>query len=463
MDIKPIGLLVLLFTNSLCLGQNFFFGADQSYVNEMEDCGERYFEDQQEKDVHQIFADHGCNLVRLRLWHTPSWYDMLNQGKRYSDIEDVKKSIRRVKEAGMQVLLNFHLSDNWADPSKQIIPSAWMEIADETELLADSLYGYVSRTMKELKTENLLPEMVQIGNETNRGILLTPEQNQTWQMEWPRNAQLFNAAIQAVRDFERNENSNVKIALHFAAPSEIEWLAEEFASNGVVDFDIIAMSYYWAWHRPTTIEEAGATIERLRNKYPSKEVLVVETGYPWTLENNDNAPNIINAVQNEYGPASPMSQKQWLIDLTQEVIDKGGIGVIYWEPSWVSTTCWNQWDQGSHQDHATFFDFDNNLLQPGGIDFMNHDYSFATSVNRTGSKEVNYLIQTGPRTFEIEQNQMVENTSFEVIDSTGKSVYQISSITQSQINLSWLPAGNYIAVLQSHFKSKRVIQKIILP
>ena len=71
----------------------FFVGADLSYVNEMEGCGVVYREKGVAKDPYRIFADNGCNLVRLRLWHTPSWYDTLNGGKRYSDFSDVRRSI----------------------------------------------------------------------------------------------------------------------------------------------------------------------------------------------------------------------------------------------------------------------------------------------------------------------------------------------------------------------------------
>ena len=75
--------------------QEFKFGADLSYVNEMEDCGVNYLQEGEEKDVYQIFNDFGCNLLRYRLWHTPSWYDTLNTGQRYSDLDDVKKSINQ--------------------------------------------------------------------------------------------------------------------------------------------------------------------------------------------------------------------------------------------------------------------------------------------------------------------------------------------------------------------------------
>ena len=129
--------LLLLLSNTL-LAQNFYFGADMSYVNEMEACGVTYYENQQAKDPYDIFASHGCNLVRLRLWHTPSWYDVLNEGQRYSDLADVKMAIARAKERDLEVLLDFHLSDNWGDPSKQLVPKAWLSVVDDTQLLKDS-------------------------------------------------------------------------------------------------------------------------------------------------------------------------------------------------------------------------------------------------------------------------------------------------------------------------------------
>lgn len=361
------------------IAQTFYFGADLSYVNEMEDCGVVYKEQGQPKDPYQIFADHNCNLVRLRLWHTPAWYDTLNNGQRYSDFVDVRASIQRAKAAGMQVLLDFHLSDAWADPSKQLVPAAWLGVVGNLPLLKDSLYNYVSSTLLALEAEGLLPEMVQIGNETNKGILLSPADNAVWTLDWNRNSQLFNRAIQAVRDVGSSTGKNIKVALHIAGPADAGWLMQGFWNNGVTDFDVIGLSYYWAWHMPTSIADAGNIVAQLRQTYPGKEVMIFETGYIWTTESNDNAGNIIGSVHPDYAPASPANQRLWLIDLTQEVIDRGGSGVIYWEPAWVSSPCWTPWGQGSHQEHATYFDFQNNLLDSGGIGFMTHDYPGATA------------------------------------------------------------------------------------
>lgn len=350
--------------------QTFYQGADLSYINEMEDCGVVYKENKVAKDPYKIFADHNCSLVRLRLWHSPSWYDTLNEGKRYSDLNDVKKSIKRAKMENMQVLLDFHLSDNWADPSKQVIPAAWSGVVDDTAILKDSLYQYIYQTLEALNQADLLPEMIQIGNETNRGILLAQTVNDAgWALDWNRNSTLFNSGIQAVRDFETANEVAIAIVLHVAGPAEVDWFIENFMANGVTDFDIIGISYYEQWHGKNSIAEVGTIIVELKAKY-NKELMVVETGYPWTTAGNDAANNVLNQSHPDYAPLNPSHQKKWLVDLSKSIYDNGGIGLIYWEPAWVSSACSTQWGKGAHYENASFFDFDNNLIADGGIGWM---------------------------------------------------------------------------------------------
>lgn len=366
-----LSLLVALFFTCHLHAQSFFIGPDLSYVNEMEDCGVVYREDGAAKDVYQIFKDNGSNAVRLRLWHTPAWYDTLNTGKRYSDLPDVMKAIARTKSQGMAVLLDFHLSDFWADPNRQLCPSAWLGVVNNLDLLEDSLSNYITATLLRLNAEGLMPEMVQIGNETNRGIMLSPAVDAAgWSLDWNRNSRLFKTAIQAVRAVENQTGKTIKVALHIAGPADADWLMQGFWNNGVTDFDIIGLSYYWAWHMPTSIADAGNVVAQLRQQYPGKDVMIFETGYIWTNQSNDNASNIISQVHPNYAPASPENQRRWLVDMTQEVINKGAKGVFYWEPAWVSSPCYTPWGQGSHQEHATFFDFQNNLLENGGARWM---------------------------------------------------------------------------------------------
>jgi len=437
--------LSMLIIQTTSIAQAFYFGADQSYVNEMEDCGAVYKEGNQEKELYKIYADHGCNLVRLRLWHTPSWYDTLNTGQRYSDLADVKKSIARAKANGMAVLLDFHLSDSWADPAKQLVPAAWLGVVDDLSLLQDSLYNYVFATLNTLANENLLPEMVQIGNETNRGILLSPEDNQTWTLDWDRNTALFNTGIKAVRDIEAAHTAKIQVVIHLAGPADTAWYVDNFISNGVTDFDIIGISYYWAWHKPTTIAETGTVIETLMDKYPSKEVLIVETGYIWTHEAADQANNIISEVHPDYAPASPENQRDWLIDLAKEVMAKQGLGVIYWEPSWVSTNCHTQWGQGSHQEHASFFDFENNLLLPGGIEWMTYDYGLVSTIKeKTPVRSIDFEVLGDGQVRIINKGPVGSTYQYQVTDRLGRIIREGKVAQQMMdIDLNKQAAGHY--------------------
>ncbi len=446
------------------VGQSFYFGADLSYVNEMEDCGITYYENEEAKDPYAIFADHNCNLVRLRLWHTPDWYDELNSGKRYSNLADVKKSIRRGKEQGMRVLLDFHLSDDWADPGKQVAPKAWQPVVNNLPVLSDSLYNYVYGTLNELRMEDLLPEMIQIGNETNKGILLSQEQNDAgWVLDWERNAVLFNRAIKAVRDLEEEHELSVDVMLHIAGPADTPWFIEQFIDHGVTDFDLIGMSYYWNWHSEASLQRIGEIIRDFRSTYPQYQVMIVETGYPWTIAYNDEAGNILSGTHPDFSPVSPENQAGWMIALTEEVINNDGLGVIYWEPAWVSSDCATQWGKGSHYEHATFFDFQNNLLTNGGIRWMTHEYGSLTNTNdlfiNYGLKA--YWDENGQRVI-VESDRVLDKASVRLYAPEGRLMFQrqMSSARQEFI-LSEAPTGIYF--LSIEIGKKRWSEKVFIP
>ncbi|MEL7122360.1 MAG: glycosyl hydrolase 53 family protein [Bacteroidota bacterium] len=383
-----IGIAILLvgIASSLLTAQSgpFYLGADLSYTNEMQDCEASYFAQGVEVDPYALFAERGSNLVRLRLWHTPSWYETISDKGTYSNLADVKWSISRAFDQGMEVLLDFHLSDTWADPGNQIMPLAWEPVADDLELLEDSLYNYIYSTLESLNEEGLLPQMVQIGNETNKGILLTKEKNdEGWSLDWNRNAQLFNEAIRAVKTFESDNNVEIKTVIHCAGPENAEWLFGSFIDNGVTDFDIMGLSYYWQWNQPLTNTGTADVIKKLKEDHPAYEVLIVETGYVWTQNSKDNANNVLGATHPDFSPASPENQKAWLIDLTEKTIEAGGMGVIYWEPTWVSTSCNTLWARGSHYENAVFFDFSNDLLENGGIGWLSHKYDINTTSTKS--------------------------------------------------------------------------------
>ena len=189
---------------------SFYYGADLSYANEMEDCGATYKNlDGTTTDVYQIFKNEGANLVRVRLWHNPDWTN-------YSNYNDVKETIQRAKSKGLKVLLDFHYSDTWADPSKQEIPAAWVSEINNTSALSQLLYDYTYNTLEQLSNENLLPDIVQVGNEINGMILQQGEL--VWPIDWARNSALINKGIEAVRAISAAKNKTIEVMLHVAQP-----------------------------------------------------------------------------------------------------------------------------------------------------------------------------------------------------------------------------------------------------
>lgn len=338
----------------------FYLGVDLSYVNEMDDCGAIYLENGEPQDAYQLFADHGAQLVRVRLWHNPDWTD-------YSDLEDIKRTLTRAREAGMATLLDFHYSDNWADPGKQAIPADWKELSEEE--LVQVVYDYTYQSLAELDELGLMPTFVQVGNETNSGLL-----KDVMKLDWQRDAKLFNSGIKAVRDVAAETNTNPQIILHVAQPENAGWWFKEATTNGILDFDVIGLSYYPQWSS-FSIGDLGGHVSYLRNLY-GKDVMIVETAYPWTTESVDEtASNILYQGVREY-PISIEGQRQFMIDLTQALISNGAKGVVYWEPAWVSTQCSTRWGQGSHWENATFFDFKNNNELHQGVDFLSYPYMY---------------------------------------------------------------------------------------
>ena len=339
---------------------DFYYGADLSYVNEMEDCGAIYTDmDDNIKDPFKIFYEAGANLIRIRLWHNPKWTN-------YSNYEDVKKSIRRAKSDQMKVLLDFHYSDTWADPSKQEIPSDWLNYINDTETLGDLLYNYTFDTLNNLANSGLLPDIVQIGNEINPMILQHDELK--WPIDWARNSSLINKGIKAVRDVSSKTSTNVEVMLHIAQPENGLWWFKEAYSAGISDYDWIGLSYYPIWSE-YTLNNISSPLKTLIDNY-NKRLMIVETAYPFTLKNADNANNILNEDSLISGyPASQQGQLNYLNELKKKIEEAGGEGLIYWEPAWVSTNCKTLWGQGSHWDNATLFDHNNKSTL--GMQFYN--------------------------------------------------------------------------------------------
>lgn len=351
--------------------EKFSFGADLSFVNEIEDYNGKYFDSGKQKDPFTIFSGYGANTVRVRLWHNPAWFKPLTGGKLYSELNDVEKTIRRAKENGMAVNLDLHYSDNWADPQKQEIPAAWKGLS--LAVMKDSVYNYTLNVLNYFKNKNLTPEMIQVGNETNFGML--------WPVgkvngnDYSAFAELLKSGIKAVRDFSAASIIKPQIILHQAQlQSALDWSENVISKNGVTDFDIIGLSHYSKWSTVNKMDSITLIISRLKSKY-NKKVMVVEAAYPWSTGYADNYNNFINAEAEVAGyTISKEGQLKYMIDLTQAIINGGGCGIQYWEPAWITSQMPDQWGTGSSYENCTLFDFGGHVLP--GMSYMKHAYKF---------------------------------------------------------------------------------------
>ena len=358
--------------------EGYLFGADLSYVNQVLDHGGVYMEDDLLKNPYAIFKDHGTNLVRLRIWHNPQWTKTVYSppGEQlYNDLSDVERAITEVKSQGMATLLDFHYADNWADPGKQPIPAAWLGIKD-ISVLADSVYNYTFKTLTYLNGKGLMPEFVQLGNETNCGMLYSEAPVgfpacRGCDGQWSNLRIVLNSAIKAVRDVSSNASVASKIILHVADPKNVNFFFDNIKTE-VTDYDIIGFSYYPIWHRTIAVTQLSKVIAEFREKY-QRDVIILETAYPWTAQGNDSYSNIFGSSdQLEDYPYSQDNQATLIKLINQEVIDGGGLGTVYWEPGWITSNLKDQWGTGSSWENNAFFDYDGNLN--GAINYMTEKY-----------------------------------------------------------------------------------------
>lgn len=350
-----IGLWALMVCPLGAQSAPFYRGLDLSYVNEVEDFGGVYREGGQPVEPFELFARHGANLVRVRLWVDATWTN-------YSNLADVTKTLARGRAQGMDGLLALHYSDNWADPKAQGIPASWKALSEDD--LVQKVHDYTRQTLESLDDAGVLPALVQIGNEINPGLL----KRGVLTNEWDRDVRLINAGLAAVAEVAQARGRTIGTVLHVAQPQNADWWFSQARDHGIADFDVIGLSYYPQWS-PYSVEQCGQAVEDLAQKF-GKRVLVVETGAPWTL---DRVPETASNVLNQGIPGysiRPQGQRDYLVDLTRSLARHGGAGLVYWEPAWISTKAKTRWGQGSHWENATFFDFrrDNEVLP--AIDFL---------------------------------------------------------------------------------------------
>ncbi len=281
----------------------------------------------------RFLREQGVNWVRVRLWNDP--YD--SQGKGYGggncDLDTALSLGKWATEAGLQVFLDFHYSDFWADPQKQQPPKAWAGMALEEKTAA--LEAFTRESLRALREEGVDVGMVQLGNEINGGICgeTDPEAICT----------LLKAGARAVEQTD----PEILRAVHFTDPQKgLSWAGQMLEDHGV-DYEVFAVSYYPYWHG--TPEALAQTLTALSETY-DRQVLVAETAWPHTLSEGDGHPNTIAADPEGQWPCTPEGQRQALEQVFACVRQAGrkGMGLFYWEPAWtpVPRETWDTFGSG---------------------------------------------------------------------------------------------------------------------
>ena len=333
-----LALLCCLFTQQA--SADFAKGADISWLSEQKAYGAIFKNDSgNEQDVLQILKDHDMDSVRLRVWVNPA-------DGYYSSIDDVIIKAQQAKAAGMRIMIDFHYSDSWADPGQQTKPAQWSSY--DTSGLMSAVWWHTYDSLTALKNAGITPEWVQVGNETNNGMLWeegkasVSMQNYTW---------LTNSGYDATKEVF----PNAKVIVHLANchdNANFRWIFDGLAANGG-KWDVIGASSYPTnasginWQ--TANEQCLTNLNDMVARYDT-DVMITEVGVPW---DHTEAKTIVADV----------------ISKAKAVNGNRGLGVFYWEPQ---SSNWNgytlgAWNPNTNQPTAALDAFIDNSSSNGSV------------------------------------------------------------------------------------------------
>ena len=356
---------------------DFIKGADISTLIDVEKHGGKFFDqNHKQQDAMVILKQNGFNYVRLRLWVDPKDAAGKPYGGGNNDLATTLELAKRAKAQGFKILLDFHYSDFWTDPGKQFTPKSWAKM--DYPQLKTAIHDYSRDVIAQFRQQGVVPDMVQVGNEMNGGILW-PE-GKSWGEgggEFDRLAGLLNAAISGVRADEKDP-SKIKIMLHLAEGTKndtFRWWFDEINQRNV-PYDVIGLSFYTYWNGP--ISALQTNMDDISKRY-NKDVIVVEVAYGYSTQNCDAAENSFNEKEAKDGgyPGTVQGQADFLSDMIKSLVavpDNRGKGLFYWEPTWipVNGAGWatpagmtyinDHWKEGNARENQALFSCDGQVL-----------------------------------------------------------------------------------------------------
>lgn len=334
-------LLLIAASVALAAGSSFasrhYAGGDISLLPEYETAGAVYLDydgGPVDGSALDFFAAEGMDIMRVRLFVNPSDYTGSDRDDNAcQDLDYIIPVCKRIKDAGLSLMLDFHYSDTWADPAKQWTPAAWAGLSDDE--LYRKIYDYTRETLLALAQEGIVPDFIQTGNEISYGMLWGAWNASASSLKkcysgndanWPRFISLLKQAGKACREV----CPQAKIVLHTERVSNIG-VQNNFYNkmkDGEVDYDVIGLSYYPYFHGKLPVLETA--LSSLESLFPDKEIMVVETGYAYKWE----VPGTTIDYTGTY-PYTDAGQQAFTRDLVALLKEHSNVtGVIWWWPEY---------------------------------------------------------------------------------------------------------------------------------
>ena len=305
------------------ISDDFIRGMDVSSVLAEEASGVKYYNEKgEEEDLFKILADAGINYIRVRVWNDPFDKDGNGYGGGNCDAKTAAEIGKRAVKYGMKLLVDFHYSDFWADPAKQMAPKAWEGFLSFSEK-ETAIYNYTKESLKTIIDAGADVGMVQIGNEINAGL--------AGERRVENICKLLSSASKAVRE----TSADIKVVVHYTnieKVGDMEKKAQQLIDYNV-DYDVFGVSYYPYWHG--TLENLESVLTNLKKDF-GKETCIVETGYMYTGEDGDMfGNNVSEGDALDAYPATVQGQANCIRDICAVASKSGSLGVFYWEGAWV--------------------------------------------------------------------------------------------------------------------------------
>ncbi len=314
------------------LREDFAFGVDASMTNEIENLGGVYYNSRgEEQDVYQIYRQAGVNFIRFRIWVDPKTSIGQPFGGGNNNLTNDLKMAKRAKAANLNVMIDFHYSDFWADPDAQQLPQGWLQ----SEVLSN-METYTKNTLQAFKSAGVTVDAVQIGNETNNGLAGFAINWNDTEASFDTMANYFKRGIKGAKAVFPNTKTIIHLA-NGGNSEEFKTYFSELDERGV-KYDIIGASYYP--HLSGSLDELQENLDQV-SELTGKPVMVVETSWGFTEEYIEGVTaNQYTAKDEDVGGYLTGEQGQAtairdIVNVLSKVPNQKGLGIFYWEPGWL--------------------------------------------------------------------------------------------------------------------------------